>query len=144
MAVTTLADVNNQIQKFWAPSFVQQLKETTLLPSLVSKEYQGEIKKGGDQVTVSMINRPTGQIRTIGVDANTFDSEKLTTQYVEVKADKRIVASFEFEDLVDVQSQIGDQNSNIRNALIEACEIQLNKHLYSLVSPSTATPDHVL
>lgn len=144
MSVTTLAEVNAQIQKFWAPTFVDQLKETTLLPSLVNKDYEGQIRKGGDTVRVSMINRPTAELRTIGVDANTFNPGTLTTSYVDVKADKRIVASFEFEDLVDLQSQIGDQNSKIRQVLIEACEIQLNNHLYSLVAPSASNPDHIL
>jgi hypothetical protein len=144
MAVTTLAEVQEQVMKFWAPTFVSQLKETTLLPSLVNKSYSGQIKKGGDEVTVSMINRPTGEIKTIGVDASTFSPEKMTTSYVKVKADRRIVASFEFEDLVDLQSQIGSQTSLIRQALIEACEIQLNNFCYSFVAPSASAPDHIL
>jgi hypothetical protein len=144
MAVTTLTEVNDQIMKFWAPTFVDQLKETTLLPALVNKSYEGEIKKGGDTVRVSMINRPTAELKTIGVDASTFNPSKLTTTKVDLTADKRIIASFEFEDLVDLQSQIGDQQSKIRQVLIEACEIQLNNHLYSLVAPSSGTPDHVL
>lgn len=142
--VTLLADVTNQIQKFWAPMFMDQLKENTLLPGLVNKNYQGEIKKGGDTVRVSQINRPNGQLRTIGTDADVFDTEKLSTSYVDIKADKRVVAAIEFEDLIEIQSQIGDQNSKIRQAMVEATEIVLNNYLYSLVSPSSSSPDHIL
>lgn len=142
MATTTLAEVQYQIEKFWSPVFMDQLKEKALLPTLVNKDYSGQIRKGGDQVRVSQINRPVGEMRTIGVDANVFNPEKLSTSYVDVQATKRIVASFEFEDLVDLQSQIGDQDSKIRQVLLEACELQLNKYCYSMVSPSLAAPDH--
>jgi len=144
MSVTLVSDVSNQIQKFWAPLFMDELKEQTILPSLVNKSYQGEIKKGGDTVRVSQINRPTAQIRDIGVNSDSFDSSLLSTQYVDVAANKRIVAAYEFEDLVDLQSQIGDQNSKVRQTLLEAVEIQLNNYLYSLCAASTSAPDHSL
>lgn len=144
MSNTTIADVQDQVQKFWAPIFEDQLKESTLLPSLVSRKYEGQIKKGGDEVTVSQINRPTADLKTIGVDADTFSTQKLSTQKIKIKADKRIVAALEFEDLVDLQSQIGDQDSKIRQALVEATEIKLNEYLYSLVSASASAPDHIL
>ena len=144
MSTTFIGDVSNQIQKFWSPLFEEELKEQTLLPSLVSKKYAGSIKAGGDTVYVSQINRPTGEIRTIGTDADTFNTEKLSTSRVSIQASKRIVAAFEFEDMVMLQSQIGDQDSAIRKALLESVEIQLNNYLYSVVSPSTATPNHLL
>jgi hypothetical protein len=144
MAKTSVSDVSNQVQKYWASLFMDELKETTVLPSLVSKDYDGEIKKGGDTVYVSQINRPTGETRTVGVDADTFNSEKLSTSRVAITANKRFQASFEFDDLVDLQSQIGDQDSAIRRVLLEAIEIQLNTYLYSLVAPSASAPAHVL
>mgnify|MGYP003424602945 CR=1 FL=1 len=77
MTATLIQDVQDQVQKFWSPMFEDQLKEQTLLPSLVSKKYQGEIKKGGDTVRVSQINRPTAQIRDIGVNSDSFDYYQL-------------------------------------------------------------------
>jgi hypothetical protein len=141
---TMLADVTNQIQKFWSPMFMDQLKESTLLAGLVNKDYQGEIKKGGDQVRVSQINRPEADLLSIGVDADTFNATKLSTSYIDIQANKRVVAAFEFEDLVDVFSQIGEQNSKIRQSLVEACEIKLNEYLFGLVSPSSSSPDHIV
>jgi len=144
MAKTNLTDVNGQIKEFWAPMFMDELKEKTLLPSLVNKDYIGSIEKGGDTVYVSQINRPAGETRTVGVDADTFNSEKLSTQRVSIQANKRFQASFEFDDLVELQSQIGDQNSKIRRVLLESVEIQLNNYLYSLIAPSASSPSHVL
>lgn len=142
MSVTGLAEVNAQIQKFWSPVFEQQLKENTLLPSLVSKKYQGEIKKGGDTVRVSQINRPEAEIRDIGTNASTFNTQQLSTQYVDIQANKRIVTAYEFEDLVELQSQIMSDSPAIRQAMFEACEIKLNSYLYSLCAASISSPDH--
>lgn len=144
MAQTDLAQVTDQIQKFWSPLFMKELREQHLLGALVNKEYDGEIKKGGDTVKVSQINAPVGQLKTIGTDADSFDSQLLTTTQVEVKADKRAVASFQFTDLVDLQSQIGEEQSEIRDSLLFSAMQQMNNHLYSLVAPSTSAPDHVL
>lgn len=144
MAVTELSTVSNQVQKFWSPMFMDDLKENTLLPSLVNRDYEGEIKKGGDTVYVSQINRPSGERKTIGSGADTFSPELLSTTRVAIQANQRISASFEFEDVVDLQSQLGDENSAIRKGLMEAAEIQLNSYLYSLIAPSASAPDHVL
>ena len=133
---TLLADVQDQIQKFWSPLFMPELLEDTILPSLVNREYEGDLKEMGDTVKVSQIKRPAGQTKTVGVDANTFTPEKMVTEQVEVKAEKRFIASFEFEDLVMLQSQIKSENSSIRQALLESIDIQLNNYLYGLVAPA--------
>lgn len=142
MSQTQLSDVNNQIQTFWSPMFEKELKEKTLLPSLVSKKYEGEIKAGGNTVRVSQINRPTAQIKTVGSGHDTFSTSVLSTQYISITADKVISAAFEFDDLVSLQSQIGSQESTIRQALLEAVELKLNSFLYSKVAPSTSSPNH--
>lgn len=141
---TLLADVSNQVQKFWSPMFETQLKENTLLPALVSKAYEGSIQNQGDTVYVSQITRPTAQRKTIGDnDYSEYSSQKLQTSRVAVSADTIIEAGIIIENLVDLQSQIGAQNSNIRQRMFEALEIELNNFLYSKVSPSASAPDHI-
>lgn len=146
MSATLVNEVNEQAQKFWAPMFKGELLESSLLPALVNKDYQGEIKQGGDTAYVSMIKRPTAERKTIGAGSDTFASQKMVTERVGIVADQRISASFELEDLIDIQTQIGnpDGQSKIKSALLEAAQIELNKYLYSLVAPSTSAPDHVL
>lgn len=141
MPVTRLEDVSAQIQKFWAPIFRDELKEQTLLPSLVNKEYKGEIKEMGDTVRVSQIVRPTAAVKTIGVDADSFETTKLQTQYIDIKIDKRLVVAYEFEDLATILSQIKAQDSKVRQSLMESIEIAANNYLYGLVAPKS--PDHV-
>ena len=144
MATTTLAEVQYQIQTIWSPLFMKELRESLLLGALVNKDYEGEIKKKNDTVRVSQINAPTGQLKTVGTDADSFSAEAMSTSYVDIKADKRAVAAYEVEDLVDIQSQIGNQNSEVRASLLYAVQKQINDYLYTLVSPSAATPDHIL
>lgn len=138
MSTTTLTEVQAQIQQFWAPLFVKELRESLLLGALVNKDYDGDIKKRGDTVKVSQIIAPKGKLRTVGVDADSFSAEPLETKQIEIKADKRATAAFKFEDLVEVQSQIGDEKSEIRTSLLFSVDKQINDHLYTLVNPQTS------
>lgn len=144
MSLTTLSDVSNQVQKYWAPMFMKELRQQLLLGALINKEYSGEIKNLGDTVYVSQINAPTGELRTAGTDADSFNSDLLSTTRISVQANKRAVASFEIEDLAMLQSQIGAQDSEIRASLMYAVEKQINDYLKGLVSPSTSAPDHLI
>lgn len=142
--MTDVAEVSNQVQKIWSPIFMEELREDTLLLNLVNKDYQGDIRKENDTVYVSQVNKPQGQNLTVGVDANSFQSTSLSTSRVAIVANKRAVASFEFSDLVDIQSQINGDSSPIREALRQSVAEEINNHLYSLVSPSASSPDHII
>lgn len=144
MATTSLAQVTDQIQKYWAPRFTQELRESLLLGGLVSKEYEGEIKTGGDTVRVSQIVAATGELLDVGVNADSFNSEQLSTVKVDIVADKRAVASYKFADLVEIQSQINKADPEVMASLRYAIEKQVNDYLYSLVAPSSSSPDHIL
>jgi len=144
MSQTTLAAVTDQVQKFWPPLFMDELRKSAMLAGIVNKEYQGEIKQGGDTVYVSQINAPTGENRTVGTDADAFETDQLSMSRIAVAADKRAVAAYEFDDLAMLQSQLGSKDSDIRKALMYAVEQQMNTHLYSKVAPSTSAPDHLI
>lgn len=143
MTTTFVADVANQVQKFWSPIFQSKLKEETILPALVSKQYEGSIQSQGDTVYVSAVDRPTAVRKTVGTgDYDSYSSQKLSTTRVSIAADTIIEAGYVIENLAMLQSQIGAQDSAIRQGLFEALEIELNNYLYSKVAPSTSAPDH--
>lgn len=142
MSDSTLLEVAEQIQKYWSPLFTKQLRESLMLGSLVNKDYEGEIKKGGDTVYVSQVNAPTGELLTVGTDADSFSSQAISTTRIAITADKRAVASYRFHDLVELQSQIERQNPEVMESLRFAMAKEVNDYLYSLVSPSTSAPDH--
>jgi hypothetical protein len=138
MAKTEIGQVVNQVQKFWAPLAMDALVNKKILSGLCNKEYEGQIKKKGDTVRVSIVDNLVGQTRTIGTDAMSFTPEALSMQHVDVKADKLFIASVEIDDIVDIQSQIDKGETKLLDALTEAVKNQVNKYLYSLVNPILA------
>ena len=142
--LTNLAQVNEQIQKYWAPIFTQELREQLLLGALVNKSYQGDLKQGGDTVYVSQLTATTGELKTIGVDADTFSSEAVSMSRVAIVADRRAVASYKVADLVSLQSQLSEGKPEILESLRFAVAKKMNDYLYSLVSPSASAPDHII
>lgn len=141
MATTNLTDIQTSIQKFWAPMFQKQLIETNALAALLNREYEGQIKSAGNTVVVNQLNRPNGQIKNTGVDADyaTFSPEKMSLSSVEVKADQVITAFFEIDDIAKLQSMVGAQDGEMRTKLLEAANIKLNNYLYGLVAAATPT-----
>lgn len=145
MSATLLANVQDQIQTFWSDIFVPEFQEMAKLPSLVSRDYDGEINQGGDEVKVSQIVTPTGSRKTIGTPGSeNYSSETMQTKQIAIKADQIIEAGYEISSLVQLQSQIKSERSEIRQGLLKALEIEMNNWLYGLVSPSVATPDHII
>lgn len=143
MATTLLADVQDQVQTEWSALFMQEFLESHLLAALVNKDYEGDIKKKNDTVRVSQIVSPTDStLRTVGVDADTFESRKLQTTYVDVVANKRAVESYEFEDLIDLQTILNTNDPKVRQSMMFSVGKQINDYLYSLVAPSAAAPAH--
>lgn len=142
MSLSTLTEVTNQVQQYWSPRFTKQLRGSLLLGSLVDKSYQGEIKEGGNKVRVSQVNAPTGQLLTIGTDADSFSSDLISTSYIDITANKRAVASYKFDSVVQLQSQLGQDNPEVIDSLMYAMNSQINTYLYSLIAASTSAPDH--
>jgi hypothetical protein len=145
MANTDLDNVTSAIQTFWAPMFMDELRQTNLLFNLVNREYTGDLREMGNSVVVNQINAPTGQRLTIdgaGV-GRTFTPETMSLSSVTITADQRLVASYDFHDLVAIQSMIdpvGSRATEVRQAMVQAISNQLNTYLYSLSAPTTTIP----
>jgi len=145
MANTDLDNVTSAIQTFWAPMFMDELRQTNLLFNLVNREYTGDLREMGNSVVVNQINAPTGQRLTIdgaGV-GRTFTPETMSLSSVTITADQRLVASYDFHDLVAIQTMIdpvGSRATEVRQAMVQAISNQLNTYLYSLSAPTTTIP----
>ena len=137
MSATLITDLTNQINKYWAPIWKPELLEANLLANLVNKEYEGDIKRGGDTVHVTQISRPSGQRKTTGSGHDSFVTEKLSTSRISIVANQTISAAYEFDDLLDVQTDLEKNDSLIKANLMQAMGIQLNSYLYSFVNAST-------
>lgn len=141
--VLKISEVTDQIQKFWGPIVYDKLQTHTHLAGLVSKDYTGEIKAKGDTVQVTQIQKATGQTKTIGTDADTFESEKLNKRKIDIKIAKRFVVGYEFDDLVEIFSQIQMSDSPIRQSMETAIREQIDAYLKTFIAPSASSPDHI-
>lgn len=146
MSVTqfSASNIQDMVTKNWSDIFMDELRADLMLGALVNKDYEGQIANLGDKVEVSQVNAPDGQLLTVGTDADSFATQTLSSTSIEIKADKRAVAAYEFEDTVKLMSQLGNQDSAIRQSLVYAISKQINDYLYSLFVPSTSSPDHLL
>lgn len=146
MSVTqfSASNIQDMVAKAWSDIFMSELREDLLLGALVNKDYEGQIAQLGDKVEVSQVNAPVGQLLTVGTDADAFSTESLSSTSIEIKADKRAVAAYEFEDTVKLMSQLGNKDSEIRQSLVYAVSNQINDYLYTLFVPSTSAPDHTI
>lgn len=144
MTDTNIAAAQTAIQTFWPTQFQDELRQTNLLYNLVNREYSGSLQAHGDTVKVNQINAPTGQRLTIsGATGRTFTPEALSLTSVSITADQRLVASYDIEDLVWIQSLIDPEGASsvaIRKALVQAVSNQLNTYLYTLVAPTVTIP----
>jgi hypothetical protein len=138
MSVTLLSDLSEQVNKFWAPTWKSELMETNIIGSLIDKSYQGNLSTGGDTVYVTQASRPAGQIKSVtDVDASVFATEKLTTSRIAIVADKVVTAAYEFDSLLQLQTELEKNENVIRENLLQAMSIKMNNHIYSKVNASS-------
>lgn len=146
MSVTTKSYVDTTlglVQDFWSPIFAKEMRENTLWPGILNDpNYSMESVKGGDTVKITRINKPTSTIKTIGTDADSFSSNVLSSTQSNLVINKRCVSSFKFEDLAIIMSQLEQEDSEIREALLADVREQANDWVKSLIVPSTSSPDH--
>jgi len=143
MTATNLAAVQTAMQTFWSPVFMEQLRQTNIIYNLINRSYTGDLKEAGDTVKVNQINDATGQILTINTSggARTFTPEALSMTSVSITADRRLVASFDIEDLVFIQSLVdpfGANSIKLRASMLNAINNQLNSYIYTKVAPTTS------
>lgn len=144
MADTNTGDVSNAIQKFWSPTFMDELRQTNIVVSQVNRDYEGTMAKMGDTVKVLQVNKPTGQTLTKDGSGGetTFTPETMSISYVDIVADKRFVASYEIDDTVDLQTLLDPFSPNsvkVRGALLDAVNTQVNTYIYALFTGGTTT-----
>jgi hypothetical protein len=133
---TKMADVADQIQKFWSPLGMSQLYQENPILNVVNREYQGYLGAKGDTVYVSVIKPLAGQIQTIGTDADTFATEKVEMVRTAVPANKVVSANVELESLAELQSQLDSNNPKLRESMMRAINNKINAYIYSFVKTS--------
>lgn len=145
MVQTTINDLSDQVKEYWSDMFMQELRSTNMMIDLCNRDYEGEIKEGGNQVKVTQWNAAVGETAVIGTDDETFTPEKATASQVAITADRIFSASFDFTTTAQLQTQLASAESEMRNALLHGVSTQVNNFLYGLFSaaaPASAVTDY--
>jgi len=142
--LTSVSDTAIQLllREFWSDIFMPQLIESSMLAAVVNRDYDGEIGPGGGTVKVSQMPVPVADVKKVGFGHESFSAKKLEPTQVSITADTVITGAYKFDSLVQLQTQIGQKDSEIRLGLLESLRQALNTYLYSFVAPSTSAPDH--
>jgi len=136
LGATKIGDVQNQVQKYWAPLGASQLVQTNKFANVINRDYENTINEGGDTVYVSVYKPMTASKKTIGVDADTYTPSKVQLVRTPIVADTVIEHSIELGSLAQLQSQLDIADSKLRSTMIQAISDKLNAHLYSYVKSS--------
>ncbi len=134
MALTTIADVQNEMEKYWSPLTFDQLVQDNGLISVVNTDYEGQIQNAGDTVYISTVSPLTASQQTIGVDADTFDSQKIVTTRTTLTCDQVFSASIEVSSFVELQSLVKpSSDSRFRDLMTRAIADKMNSWLLGKV-----------
>ena len=134
MALTTTVDVANEMEKYWGPLTFDQLVQDNALIGLVNTQYEGSIGNAGDTVYISVVSPFTASQQTIGVDADTFESQKIVTTRTSLVCDQVFSASIEVSDFAQLQSIVKPgSDSRFRDLMTRAIADKMNSWLYSKV-----------
>ena len=132
---TSLQDVQNQIQTRWSPIFMRRLEELTPLRTLALYNTQYRVGAGSQYERVSQVDSDgTAQTRSVGVDSNSFNTNDIKMNHVDLKIEKRFVDGYKWDDEVPMLS-IVDPNSFIIDQMARRIGRSINDYLYSKVAP---------
>lgn len=142
MSATLVQELNEQTKKYWSPLSRDELKERSVAVNIFNREYEGEIKQGGDSVKINQWVLGEANQKTVGEGHESFETNKLDANQITLVADKVWTHAFEFDDLVKIQTQLENPESELRMGMEAAVARKINRYLFSLMNPSSSNPDH--
>ena len=99
--------ITNFIPEVWSAQLLSSLKKSLVYagPSVVNRDYEGEIRDSGDTVRITSISRPT--IGTYAKNSTTITPENLTDAQRSLLIDQAKYFAFEVDDIDMRQARDG-------------------------------------
>jgi hypothetical protein len=91
------------IPQFWSANLLENLRDAHVYASLMSREYEGEIKGPGDSVRIQSVGRPT--IAAYTKNSTTITPENLTGAAQVLVVDQANYFAFEIDDIDKTQQK---------------------------------------
>jgi hypothetical protein len=130
----TLAQIQEQVAKYWVPVYNQELRCKEILPALIPRVQMPDAVKG-DTIYVSEVKDLAGDLRALS-DCS-FESEALQVERVAIPCDQRAYAALKFCDVVELQTALSLENAQVRMAMMNGMLGQINSHLYGQIVCNT-------
>ena len=96
--------IQNFVPEIWTPKILIALRKKAVAGNLVNRDYEGEIRRGGDQVNITSINDVTVGTYTKHTDITVEDIDDATRALI---IDQQRYFAFELDDVERAQSVNG-------------------------------------
>ena len=127
--------IANFIPEIWTPKILVALRKKAVAGQLVNRDYEGEIRRGGDQVNITSINDVTVGSYTKHTDITVEDIDDATRALI---IDQQRYFAFELDDVERAQSVNGGA---VLNQALDNATYQLRDvfDTFLLAAMNTAT-----
>jgi len=136
--VNGATELANFIPEIWSAKMYPELRKSLVFGSIFNRDYEGDLNNLGDKVHVNQINAPAAEVLTS--DKDTYSTSLLESTQIDIVADKRISAAYQFSDLAKLQSMAFEAEAQA--ALIYSLQLKLEQLLIGILVPIDGTPDH--
>ncbi len=127
------------VPEIWSGLFTSNLNDAIVLNSLISRDYENEIKNLGDIVKIPSIGDVVAQNLPEGAAGQ---SQGISASTQDLTINKRSYVDFEITD--QAQLQAVSFTEKIRTLAFAAIMRLMQDDLFSDVVPSTSAPDHTI
>lgn len=129
------------VPEVWSKNYYDTLLAELPFESLISKDYEGEIKALGDRVNISTIPE-FAQASEMPSEEAAIDAEAVTITGQQLVINKQVVKDFIVTDKAKLQSLPFVEK--LRALAIYSIQKKIQSLIISLTVPSAAAPDHTL
>jgi len=96
--------LNNFIPEIWTANVLAGLRKQHVTAAVATRQYEGEIRQGGDTVKINSFADPT--IATYTKNSTSISPENLTAAQREIKVDQSKYFAFEVDDIDAAQANM--------------------------------------
>lgn len=138
--MTTASELSLIVPQVWSARYYDVLLADLPFASLISHDYEGEIKNLGDTVKISSV--PEFQDGEVVAEADRADAEAVTITQQSLVINSRIVKDFIVTNKAMLQSLPFVEK--LKEMAVYAINKKIQSLILSLIVPSASAPDHAI
>lgn len=131
--------VANIVPEVWSARYTQNLNDNVAFNSLISREYEGEIRSMGDTVNIPTIADVDASLLTEGARG---DAQTITVSKTALVVNSRAFVDFIVTDQASLQSLL--EMDKLRELAVSALARKMQDDIVDAIVPSASAPDHAI